>query len=107
MNGRQNVLTISGSFNQLLDYTTVGEWLGHAFGIATLFWYRRHFANEPAPYRVPLYPLLPFLFVVTVSGVIIATAIKTPGDAGMSLLIIACGIPVYVLWRWWQSRSVR
>jgi basic amino acid/polyamine antiporter, APA family len=101
------VLTISGSFNQLLDYTTVGEWLGHAFGIATLFWYRRHFANEPAPYRVPLYPLLPFLFVVTVSGVIIATAIKTPGDAGMSLLIIACGIPVYVLWRWWQSRSVR
>ena len=30
------VLTLSGTFGQLLDYTTVGEWLAHAFGIATL-----------------------------------------------------------------------
>ena len=45
------VLTLSGSFGQLLDYTTVGEWLAHAFGIATLFWYRRHFIDQPSPYR--------------------------------------------------------
>ncbi|GLQ95609.1 APC family permease [Dyella mobilis] len=98
------VLTLSGSFNQLLDYTTVGEWLGHAFGIATLFWYRRHFADQPLPYRVPLYPLLPLVFVCTVSCVIVATAINTPGDAGMSLVIIACGIPVYALWRRSEKR---
>jgi basic amino acid/polyamine antiporter, APA family len=93
------VLILTGTFGQLLDYTTVGEWLGHAFGIATLFWYRRRFADQPAPFRVPLYPLLPFLFVCTVFGVIGATVINSPGDAGMSLLIIAVGVPVYVLWR--------
>jgi basic amino acid/polyamine antiporter, APA family len=98
------VLTLSGTFGQLLDYTTVGEWLGHAFGIATLFWYRRRFADQPLPYRVPLYPLLPFVFVCTVLGVIVATAINNPGDAGMSLAIIACGVPVYLLWRWWEGR---
>src|SRR5690606_33368084 len=72
------VLAVSGSFNQLLDYTTVGEWLAHAFSIATLFWYRRHL-SEPSPYRVPFYPWLPLLFVVTVLCVIGATAIHNPG----------------------------
>ncbi|MDE2155356.1 MAG: amino acid permease [Xanthomonadaceae bacterium] len=96
------VLTLSGSFGQLLDYTTVGEWLAHVFGIATLFWYRRHFFDQPSPYRVPLYPLLPLLFVVTVLGVIVATAIHTPRDAGMSLVIIALGVPVYHGWRRWS-----
>lgn len=99
------VLTWSGSFGQLLDYTTVGEWLGHAFGIATLFWYRWKFVDQPSPYRVPLYPLLPLLFVVTVFGVIIASAIHAPGDAGMSLVIIALGVPVYAVWRWWHGRA--
>jgi APA family basic amino acid/polyamine antiporter len=98
------VLTLSGTFGQLLDYTTVGEWLAHAFAIATLFWYRRKFFDQPAPYRVPLYPLLPLLFVCVVLGVIVATAIHTPRDAGMSLLIIALGVPVYALWRWRQGR---
>ena len=93
------VLTVSGSFNQLLDYTTVGEWLAHVFGIGTLFWYRRHFADQPSPYRVPFYPLLPLVFVITVFSVIVATAIHTPGDAGMSLLIIALGVPAYYGWR--------
>jgi len=93
------VLTLSGSFGALLDYTTVGEWLSHAAGIATIFWYRLKLADEPSPYRVPFYPWLPMLFVATVLGVIIATAIAEPANAGMSLLIIACGVPVYWFWR--------
>jgi APA family basic amino acid/polyamine antiporter len=99
------VLVISGSFGQLVDYTTVGEWLSHAFGISTLFWYRQRFRNEPSPYRVPLYPILPLLFVFTVLGVIIVSAISKPQDAGMSLALIAGGVPVYYIWRWWQRRS--
>lgn len=98
------VLTLSGSFNQLLNYTTVGEWLGHVFGIATLFWYRKHFIDDPAPYRVPFYPLLPLIFVIMVFGVIVASALHAPGDAGMSLVIIALGVPVYYGWQWWAKR---
>ncbi|MBD8900513.1 amino acid permease [Rhodanobacter sp. DHG33] len=99
------VLVLWGNFGQLVDYTAVGEWLGHAVGIGTLFWYRWKFVDEPAPYRVPLFPLMPLVFVLTVTGVIVATAISSPHDAGMSLLIIALGAPVYWLWQWWQRRS--
>lgn len=101
------VLILTGTFDQLVNYTTVGEWLGHAFGIATLFWYRRRFGAQSAGYRVPLYPLLPFVFVCTVLGVIIATVINTPRDAGMSLVIIAFGVPVYALWRNWHKLRAR
>ena len=96
------VLVLWGNFGQLVDYTAVGEWLGHAVGIGTLFWYRWKFVDEPAPYRVPLFPLMPLVFVLTVLGVIVATAISSPQDAGMSLLIIALGVPVYGLRQWWQ-----
>ncbi|MBD8881431.1 amino acid permease [Rhodanobacter sp. 7MK24] len=98
------VLVLWGNFGQLVDYTAVGEWLGHAVGIGTLFWYRWKFVDEPAPYRVPLFPLMPLVFVLTVTGVIVATAISSPRDAGMSLLIIALGAPVYWLWQRWQRR---
>ncbi|CAM5559292.1 APC family permease [Rhodanobacter lindaniclasticus] len=101
------VLTLSGTFGQRLNYTTVGEWLGHVFGIGTLFWYRKHFIDEPAPYRVPFYPLLPLIFVVTVFGVIVASAIHAPRDAGMSLVIIALGVPVFYAWQHWSRRRSR
>ncbi|WP_226468954.1 APC family permease [Luteimonas panaciterrae] len=100
-------LTLSGSFGQLLNYTTVGEWLSHAFGIATLFWYRRVLKDEPPPYRVPGYPWVPLLFVLTVPGVILATALDNPRDVGMSLVIIALGVPVYAGWRAWTRRAMR
>ena len=53
---------------------------------------------------MPFYPLLPLIFVITVFGVIVASAIHAPGDAGMSLLIIALGVPVYYGWQWWSRR---
>ena len=78
-----------------------------AAGIATVFWYRRKLADQPSPYRVPGYPWVPLAFVVTVLGVILATAIDSPGNAGMSLLIIAIGVPVYALWRWRANKVAR
>jgi APA family basic amino acid/polyamine antiporter len=73
--------------------------LSHAFGIATIFWYRKKLKSEPSPYLVPGYPVLPLVFTVTVLCVIGATAVTEPGDAGMSLLIIALGVPVFYFWR--------
>jgi basic amino acid/polyamine antiporter, APA family len=92
------VLTVSGSYGQLLDYATFGDWLACAVGVATLFWYRRH-DRAPPRFRVPGYPLLPLAFIATVGWVVFETMRDNPRNAGIGLLIIAAGVPVYVAWR--------
>jgi len=92
------VLALSGSYGQLLDYATFGDWLACAVGVATLFWYRRHDSASPG-FRVPGYPWLPWLFIAAVGAVVAATLLDNPRNAGMGLLIMAAGIPVYGIWR--------
>ena len=91
------VLALSGTFDQLLNYATVGDWLGYAAVVATLFWYRRQ--GEDAPFRTPWFPLLPLLFLAAVAWVVAMTVWLRPADAGMGALITLAGLPVYWIWR--------
>ncbi|MBS0516258.1 MAG: amino acid permease [Proteobacteria bacterium] len=98
------VLALTGTFEQLLNYSTVGDWIGIAAVIATLFWYRRRCADDAAApaFRVPLYPLLPIFFLVVVAWVVATTVWENPHDAGMGVLITLVGIPIY--WYWTRRR---
>jgi APA family basic amino acid/polyamine antiporter len=93
------VLALTGTFDQLLNYSTTGDWLGYAAVVATLFWYRRAGATDAAPFRAPLYPLLPLVFLAAVLWVVAITIWHHPGDAGMGALITLAGLPVYFVWR--------
>jgi APA family basic amino acid/polyamine antiporter len=98
-----SVLALTGTFDQLLNYSTVGDWIGIAAVIATLFWYRRANSGDATPtFRMPLYPLLPILFILVVAGIEFATVWQSPQDAGMGVLITLAGIPVY--WYWARRR---
>jgi APA family basic amino acid/polyamine antiporter len=96
------VLAWSGTFDQLLNYSTTGDWLGYAGVVATLFWYRHARKHETAPFSTPLFPLLPLIFLAAVLWVVGITAWTHPADAGMGLLITLLGLPVY--W-FWSSRT--
>jgi APA family basic amino acid/polyamine antiporter len=93
-------LALSQHVSELLNYSTVGDWIGMAAVIATLFWYHRKQAGEPVSFRVPLYPLLPIVFLLIVLWVVSATVWQSPHDAGMGVLITLAGLPVYWFWRW-------
>lgn len=92
------VLALSGSYGQLLDYATFGDWLACAIGVATLFWYRRRDGSTTG-FRVPGYPWLPLLFIGIVAWVVVMTMRDNPRNAGIGLLIMAAGVPVYLVWR--------
>ena len=93
------VLALTGTFDQLLNYSTTGDWLGYAAVVATLFWYHRARAGEAVAFRAPLYPVLPLVFLAAVAWVVAVTVWQHPADAGMGALITLAGLPVYFLWR--------
>ena len=100
LTGWTMLLTVTGRYGQLLDYATFGDWLACAFGVATVFWYRRHDdGHAPLDFRVPGYPWPPILFIATVGWVMVQSLISSPVNTGIGLLIILTGIPVYYVWR--------
>lgn len=92
------VLVLSGSYGQLLDYATFADWLACAIGVATLFWYRSHDGGS-ASFRVPGYTLLPLVFIGVIGWVVIETMRSNPVNAGIGVLIMLAGVPVYFVWR--------
>ncbi|HWU76740.1 MAG TPA: amino acid permease [Rhodanobacter sp.] len=104
LSGWAVVLALSGSYGQLLDYATFGDWLACAAGVATLFWYRRH-DNDTPGFRMPAYPWLPLIFIGIVSWVVFAVMRDNPHDAGIGVLIMLAGVPVYFFWRRLFSRT--
>jgi APA family basic amino acid/polyamine antiporter len=103
LSGWAIVLVWSGSYGQLLDYATFGDWLACAFGVGTLFWYRRR-EGDQASFRVPGYPLLPLIFIATIGLVMVQSLRSSPLNTGIGLLIMAAGVPVYLVWRRLFSR---
>ncbi|WP_329742559.1 APC family permease [Dyella sp. A6] len=103
LSGWAIVLAVSGSFGELLDYATFGDWLACAVGVSTLFWYRRR-DRGPALFRVPAYPWLPLLFIATVAWVVLKSLHDHPRNTGIGLLIMAAGAPVYLAWNRLFSR---
>ncbi|HEY3520902.1 MAG TPA: amino acid permease [Rhodanobacteraceae bacterium] len=92
------VLALSGTFDQLLNYSTVVDWFGMAAVIATVFWYRHR--AESAPFRTPWYPFLPLVFLAAVLWIVAVTIWQHPSDAGKGALITLAGLPIYFIWRY-------
>ncbi|HEY8258149.1 MAG TPA: amino acid permease [Gemmatimonadales bacterium] len=96
------VLTLSGTYGQLLDYTVFGDWIFFGLIAATLFRYRSRDRNAPDTrwrgYRAPFYPVLPGLFVLTCGYVVASSIASNPSNALIGAGLIGAGIPAF-LWR--------
>jgi APA family basic amino acid/polyamine antiporter len=94
-----------GGFSQLFTYVIFGGWIFYALAVLSVVALRR---KEPAlqrPYRVPGYPLVPFLFVATAGAIVVNTLIATPRESTIGLAFIALGIPVYFAQRAFKRRA--
>ncbi len=98
------VLTLSGTFEQLLTYVVFVGWAFYALAAASIFVYRRR-QMSPMTYRVPGYPWTPAAFITIVVLVVINTILHQPFRAAVGVMIVLSGVPAYFAWRKWPSSA--
>lgn len=93
------LLTLTGTYNQLLDYVIFAVMVFYILTIAGLFWLRRTRPDAPRPYRALGYPVLPALYIIFALFVEWALLTHKTARSIAGLCIVAVGVPVYFLWR--------
>jgi APA family basic amino acid/polyamine antiporter len=97
------LLTLSGTYSDLLDYVIFAVLLFYILtivSIAVLRW------KKPAldrPYRAIGYPILPAIYVLAAGTIEVLLLIHKPNYTWPGLIIVLMGVPVYI----WRRRSVK
>ena len=94
-----SVLVLTGTFDQLVEYTGFGVVLFAGIAVFAVFVLRRKRPLEHRPFRAWGYPLAPLFFVVASLLIVVNALRESPATSGGGLLIIGLGVPFYFLWR--------
>ena len=92
-------LTFSGTYNDLLDYVIFAALLFYALTVAGLFVLRKNRPDAERPYRALGYPVLPALYVLLCSVVMLDLLIVKPKLTWPGLILVLLGVPVYLVWK--------
>ena len=99
MGGWATVLTLSGTFEQLLAFVVFGQWLFFGLTAAAVLVLRRRRPELERPVRTPGYPATPVLFVLAAASIAASAALAHPWNAAAGLGLIVLGLPAYAVWR--------
>src|SRR5262245_34095840 len=91
-----SILVLLGTFDQIVTYFVFVTVAFVGLTVGAMIVLRRRLGND-APYRTPLYPVTPIVFLVLVVATLLLLAGHSPRQALLGLGIVALGIPVYVL----------
>jgi APA family basic amino acid/polyamine antiporter len=100
-----SVLCLSGTYGELLNYVIFAALLFYMLTALGLFLLRRRRPTAERPVKAVLYPWLPALYVVA-TGLLCVNLLIQPAQqryAGLGLIIVALGVPVYYGWRKWVA----
>jgi basic amino acid/polyamine antiporter, APA family len=91
--------TYGNLYSNLLDYVVFAALLFYALTIAGIFALRIRRPNAERPYKAFGYPLVPLLYIVTATGIMSVLLLYQTQTAGMGMVIVLLGVPVYWLWK--------
>ena len=94
-----SVLCLSGTYNQLLDYVIFASVLFYALTTIALFMLRSRRPDLPRPVRAFGYPVIPALYIISLVALMVVLLIRKPEFTWPGLIIVALGVPVYLIWR--------
>jgi APA family basic amino acid/polyamine antiporter len=89
------LLVVSGTFNQLVNYTGFAVVLFAGVAVAALFVLRWREPDAPRPFKAWGYPVAPALFTVLSAAMVVNAIWREPGPALAGVVVLACGVPLY------------
>jgi basic amino acid/polyamine antiporter, APA family len=99
-------VVLLGTYEQILSYVVVMDWLFFALTAGTLFIFRSRDRRNPdlnapadAGYRVPGHPWSTGIFTAVAWFIVLNTIYKYPRNAGVAVCILFAGLPIYFLFR--------
>jgi APA family basic amino acid/polyamine antiporter len=95
-----SVIALSGRYEQILNYVVALDAVFFGLTGAALLVFRR---RDPRPagsgFRMPGHPWTTCVFVIAFWALAFNTVVRNPRSAGIGVLILMAGIPIYFLWR--------
>jgi len=92
-----SLLCLSGSYGDLLEYSTFASLLFYLVTIAGIFVLRKKEPDTPRPYKAWGYPLVPALYILLTTLICVDLVYNKTLNTGIGLVIVALGIPVYYI----------
>jgi APA family basic amino acid/polyamine antiporter len=93
------LLTLSGSYSDLLDYVIFAVLLFYILTIAGIFVLRRTRPEMERPYKAFGYPLLPAVYIAAAGLIEVLLLAYKPSYTWPGLIIVLLGVPVYYIWK--------
>jgi APA family basic amino acid/polyamine antiporter len=93
-----SLLVLSGSFDQLTDMLVFVVFFFYGTTALGVFIMRVRDPLAHRPYRAWGYPIIPALFIAFCISLVIITCFTNPREAGIGLLLVLAGIPLYFYW---------
>jgi APA family basic amino acid/polyamine antiporter len=100
-----SVLCLSGTYSELLNYVIFAALLFYMITTIGIFRLRSRRPDADRPVRAVGYPWIPGVYVV-LTGLLCVNLLVQPAQqryAGLGLIIVALGVPVYYGWRKWAQ----
>lgn len=91
------VLAFSAAYDTITDYAIFALTLFYILVTASVFIFRRRLPDAERSYRTWGYPIVPVVFLLVSSWLIIQTIYSSPRKSAIGLVLILLGLPVYYL----------
>ena len=93
------LLAVSGTFDQLTNYVIFASWIFYAMVTGVVFVLRKRLPDAPRAYKTWGYPIVPVIFIVLASLLLINTLWTSPAESLIGLGFILAGVPVFYIFK--------
>jgi APA family basic amino acid/polyamine antiporter len=93
-----SLLALLGNYDALTDSVVFASWLFYGLAAGSVFVFRKTLPDVPRPYRAFGYPILPAVFLVVTTWLLVNTFLADMGRALLGAAYIALGLPFYAWW---------